>query len=217
MSLPNSMLPDIVNRPRCFVNTLNQDWIAWNFNWIFITWIHSSLRSHMAWRLWKGKIPHVQMYFMYTLVLQSMSWQCSWIGVGIFRCHDKCIIYWQFTNQTAQFMNIARQDLMSSIIDSTTSWMIACQTCSSCDIYLTQVSIHKSSLLSHNWHETSLLSSLHTQIEPTPYAWSIQEKNCIWSREKSHPICLWNTVKQASVNAKRDKRGWSIANPAVAW
>ena len=75
---------DIVNRPRLFVNTLNQDRIAWNFNWIFITWIHSSLRSHVAWRLWKGKIPHVQMYFMYTLVLRSILWQCSRIGVGIF-------------------------------------------------------------------------------------------------------------------------------------
>ena len=129
---------DVVNRPRLFINTLNQDQIAWNFNWIFITWIHSSPQLHMAWRLWKGKIPHVQMCFMYML---AFLWQIFWIWVSIFWCQHICIIYWQLMDQTARFMNIERQHLMSSIVDSINSWMIACQVCSSCHIYLTQVSI----------------------------------------------------------------------------
>lgn len=79
---------DVVNRPRLFANTLNRDQIAWNFNWIFITWIHSSRRLHVAWRLWKGKILRVQMYFMYMLVLQSISWQCFQIWVSIFWYYD---------------------------------------------------------------------------------------------------------------------------------
>ena len=111
---------------------------------------------------------------MYMLVLRSILWWCFLIEVGIFQCHDKCIIYWQFMNQTAQFMNIARQHLMSSIVDLTTSWTIACQVCLSCHINLTQVSIFSNKICchgAHHWHdsENSLLSRLCTQIEPTSH------------------------------------------------
>jgi hypothetical protein len=60
---------------------IDQDQIAYNFNWIFITRIHSSPQFHVDWRLWKGKILCVQMYFMYMLVLWSIWWWCFWIWV----------------------------------------------------------------------------------------------------------------------------------------
>ena len=159
------------------------------------------------------------MYFIYTSVLRSILWQCFRIGVGIFQCHE-CILCWYFVNQAAQFMNIARQHLMYSIVDSTTLWMIGRQACSFCHIYLTQVSILESSLPCHHIWATDIVKLVHYQdralrLNLPPYTWWLQEKHGRWSCEMSDPICLRNTAKRAASNAKRNRRWWSIANPAV--
>ena len=112
-----------------------------------------------------------KVWYSGTLVLHSISRWCFLIGVGFFGCH---VPHPLLTVRESDSTVYERQYLMSSIVGSTTSWMIACQAYSSCLIYLTQVSILKSSSLSqHHWYEIILLSRSCTQIKFTAYMWSI--------------------------------------------
>ena len=63
----------------------------------------------------------------------------------------------------------------------------------------------------------SLLSRSSSQIKPTTHARPIQQTDCQRSREAFDSICLWNSAERTTSNAKRDERGWSVANPAVTW
>ena len=105
--------------------TLSQDWTVWNFSWISTTWINFSPPLHMAWRLLRDRIKLVLMYFMYTLVLQWILWQCFRTDVS-FQVIQHSLShhqarYWNFDIQIALSTNITRQHLMSSIADSITS------------------------------------------------------------------------------------------------
>lgn len=71
------------SRQNLSANALRQDQTVSNFNWISITWISFSPPSRVAWRLSKDRIRHVLMYFMFTLVLQWILWQCFWTGVSL--------------------------------------------------------------------------------------------------------------------------------------